>query len=228
MSKFERGYTIYTNPLASREDIESFKLEGDASITFPQGRMRLENNRDPSEGQEANYVLWCDEVFPDDIAISWEFWPIREPGLAMMFFAARGLRGEHVLSPNLVPRQGIYSQYYDGDINALHISYFRRKAPGERAFQTCNMRKSKGFNLVAQGGDPIASIPDVAASYTIQIIKYGREVVFSINDLTIFHFTDDGQKYGPVLKDGSIGFRQMAPLMAEYSDLHVTAVEKRG
>ncbi len=226
MTKFEFSELIYENLLASAGDIEGFQMEGDAAVSFPQGRMRLENLRDPEEGQKANYVFWCPEVFPDNIALSWDFWPIREPGLAMMWFAARGQNGEHVLDPDLAPRQGIYNQYYDGDINALHISYFRRKQPKERAFHTCNMRKSKGFHMVAQGGDPIASVQDATPPYHIQIIKYGPEVTFSINDLRIFRFVDDGQTYGPALADGSIGFRQMAPLIAEYASLRIYAVEK--
>ncbi|MBV2240591.1 YesU family protein [Bacillus inaquosorum] len=41
-----------------------------------------------------------------------------------------------------------------GDINALHLSYFRRKYAEERAFRTCNLRKSRGFHLAAMGADP--------------------------------------------------------------------------
>ncbi len=48
---------IYENPLASEADIRDFVLEGEAAVTFPQGRMRLENKLSAEEGQKANYVV---------------------------------------------------------------------------------------------------------------------------------------------------------------------------
>ena len=50
MELYRFGDVIYENPLASAADVEGFRLEGDAAITFPQGRMRMENRRDPAEG----------------------------------------------------------------------------------------------------------------------------------------------------------------------------------
>ena len=84
---------IYRNPLTSAADVESFRLEGDARMSFPQGRLRMENGRDPSEGQAANFVFWAPQEFPDHIRISWKFWPIRSPGLCILFFAARARAG---------------------------------------------------------------------------------------------------------------------------------------
>ncbi len=154
-----RTELIYENPLAAEADIKDFIMEGEAVITFPLGRMRLENKLSEKEGQKANYVLWCPEEFPSDVLITWDFYPVREPGLCMMFFAARGMGDQDLFDGSLQKRTGEYVQYHHGDINAFHISYFRRKEPDERSFHTCNLRKSYGFHLTAQGGDPI---PDVA------------------------------------------------------------------
>jgi len=217
---------IYENPLAAEPDIAGFRLEGDAAISFPQGRMRMENRRDPAEGQKANFVHWCPEDLPADVAVSWDFWPIREPGLCILFFAATGIEGQDLFAPELAPRTGEYNTYHHGDINAFHISYFRRKHPGERAFHTCNLRKSYGFHMVAQGADPLPSVQDAQPPYHIQLIKCGPEVSFHVNDLPVLEFVDDGQTYGPLLGGGKIGFRQMAPLIAEYAKLQVHAVEK--
>ncbi len=79
---------LYENPLCCEEDIQDFILEGQAKISFPEGRMRLENALDAEKGQKANYVLWCPEEFPSDVLITWEFMPLREPGLCILFFAA--------------------------------------------------------------------------------------------------------------------------------------------
>lgn len=212
---------IYENPLRSPEDIAAFVLEGQASVTFPNGRMRLANALDESLGQQANFVLWCDHEFPDDVIIEWSFWPIREPGLCMLFFAAKGLCGQDLFDPRLQKRSGEYPQYNNGDINALHVSYFRRKHAQERAFHTCNLRKSKGFFLVSQGADPLPGVEDADAPYTLQVRKARADVSFSINGLPIFHWQDDGQTYGEVLTGGKIGFRQMAPMIGEYADLRV-------
>ena len=43
-----------------------------------------------------------------------------------------------------------------------------------------------------------------------------------INHLQIFEFDDDGLSYGDILTSGCIGFRQLAPLVAEYRNLRVT------
>jgi len=212
---------IYENPLASENDVKGFRLEGSASITFPNHRMRMENLLDPSEGQKSNFVFWCDKDFPSDIEIEWDFWPIREPGLCILFFAARGKNGEDIFDPSLTVRTGEYEYYHHGDINAFHVSYFRRKWPEERAFHTCNLRKSYGFHLVCQGADPIPSVEDAKPPYHINLIKYGPRIIFRINELTIFDWEDDGKTYGPLLGPGKIGFRQMAPLIAEYANLKV-------
>lgn len=218
---------IYDNPLSAEADVQGFQLEGQAKISFPRGRMRLASTRDPVEGQRSHFVLWCPQDFPDNIAISWYAWPLEEPGLCMLFFAATGRNGEDIFDPGLSRRTGEYDQYRYGDINALHASYFRRKLPQERAFHTCNLRKSHGFHLVTRGGDPIPDADEISGPYRILVVKYGAEVALWIDDLQIFSWRDDGEKYGPVLGAGKIGFRQMAPLVAEYEDLQVHRVERQ-
>ncbi len=215
---------LYENPLCCEADIKEFRLEGQAKITFPEGRMRLENALDAENGQKANYVLWCPEEFPADVLITWEFMPLQEPGLCILFFAARGRGGEDLFSGNLAERTGEYPQYHHGDMDAFHVSYFRRKEPDERAFHTCNLRKSYGFHLVAQGGDPIPDADEVKEPYRIGVWKKEKSVVFYINDLEIFRFEDDGETYGPLLTGGRIGFRQLAPLVGEYGNLKVYGV----
>lgn len=153
--------------------------------------------------------------------ITWDFYPVREPGLCMMFFAARGMEGQELFDHSLKKRTGEYVQYHHGDINAFHISYFRRKEPDERSFHTCNLRKSYGFYLTAQGGDPIPDVADAKPPYHIAVIKRGNVVQFMIDTLEIFRFEDDGETYGPLLEGGKIGFRQLAPFIGEYAELRV-------
>ncbi|MBD3244026.1 MAG: DUF1961 family protein [Chitinivibrionales bacterium] len=222
---------IYVNALATQDDVAEWRMEGDGAVSFPLGRMRLEGKRDPAEGQAANIVFWCPQDLPDSISISWDFYPLHEPGLCILFFAARGRNGEDLFAPSLAVRSGPYDQYHHGDIDALHVSYFRRKHPTERAFTTCNLRKSYGFHLVAQGADPLPSVPDAQGPYRIEVVKDRRDVCFGIGMagkpmLTLLRWRDDGVSGGPVAGSGKIGFRQMTPMIAEYANLAVRRIEK--
>ncbi|MGW4795473.1 DUF1961 family protein [Nonomuraea sp. NPDC004297] len=213
---------IYRNALAGPRDLAGFRMEGDGVMSFPQGRLRLESLRPASEGQAANLVLWCPEEFPADVRVEWEFWPVREPGLAIMFFHARGRAGEDLFDPALAGRDGPYEQYHHGDIDAYHVSYFRRRWASERALHICNLRKSHGFHLVAQGADPLPGVMDAEGPYAMRIDVAAGAVTFSINDLVSFRWEDDGSIGGPALAGGKIGFRQMAPLIGEYANLRVS------
>ncbi len=216
-----KGNLIYENKLSCPSDVDGFIMEGEAKVYFENGKMRMKNALDESLGQKSNFVYWCPVEFPDNIIIEWEFRPIKEPGLAILFFSARGCGGEDLFDENLQKRDGQYNLYHSGDINAYHVSYFRRMWEDERSFHTCNLRKSKGFHLVVQGADPIPNTEDCRESYSVKVVKCGNTVAFYINELEIFNWTDDGRTYGDVLGGGKIGFRQMAPLIGEYSNLKV-------
>ena len=81
--------------------------------------------------------------------------------------------------------------------------------------------------MVSQGADPIPCVEFSKGPYRIRVVKAGPVVEFFINDLPIFIYQDDGTTFGPVWGEGKIGFRQMAPLVAEYANLLVTRVERR-
>lgn len=212
---------IYDNKLSCEKDVEDFKLEGSAYIFFENGKMRMKNTLSEDLGQKANFVYWCPINFPSDIMIEWDFRPIEEPGLAIMFFCARGCNGEDLFDKSLHKRDGQYDLYHSGDIDAYHVSYFRRKWETERGFHTCNLRKSKGFHLVIQGADPIPDCVDTLESYHLCITKKNGKIEFSVNGLNVFSWQDDGEEYGKVLGEGKIGFRQMAPMIGEYSNMRV-------
>ena len=225
-SEFEKGALIYENPLACPEDLRDFLLEGKALTSFPDGRLLLENAESAVIGQKANYVLWCKREFPADLLLEIEFRPVREPGLAMLFFAAAGKDGQDLFDPSLAPRTGEYPQYHHGDINAFHLSFFRRKEKDERSFHTCNLRKSYGFYLVAQGADPIPDVRDADKPYLISLLKKGPEIRFAVNGLEVLSFRDDGTSFGPLLGGGRVGLRQLAPMAGEYANLRIYNASK--
>lgn len=227
--KFEEGEVIYENPLSSPEDIEDWviesSIEGHPAVTFPHGRMRMES--------DCHFLLWCPKDFPDNIKVTWEFKPLVDRGLAMFWIAATGKDGKDLFDPELAPREGVYSQYRSGDINALHVAYFRRNpAPegrdmGEINFQICSLRKSTVHDngpVMARGADPIPSSLYAVEPYSMEVIKYGRYFRFSINGFRVLEWQDDGED-APVLENGKIGFRQMRGLIADYANLQVRRVE---
>jgi Domain of unknown function (DUF1961) len=223
--KLDLGEELYANPLAAPDDAADFRTEGPATVSFPNGRLRLSHAMDPSLGQRANFVYWCPAVVPADVAIRWEFWPVQEPGLCILFFAATGAGGQDLFDPGLATRTGEYQQYHSGDIDAFHVSYFRRMRPGGRALHTCNLRKSRGFHLVAQGANPIPGADDWQPPYHITVTKWQMRVSLLINDLLIFTWRDDGKRYGPPLLGGRLGFRHQGGLVAEYANLRVHTLE---
>ena len=76
----------------------------------------------------------------------------------------------------------------------------------ERQFHTCNLRKSKGFHLVAQGADPIPDAYECQYSYKIKISKIDNNIDFYINDLHIFNFYDNESIYGNHIGGGKNWF----------------------
>ncbi|GAA1732614.1 DUF1961 family protein [Brachybacterium phenoliresistens] len=215
---------LYRSALSGPQDLADWTLEGPAVASFPAGRLRLESAADPAEGQAANFVAWLPVEHEGDVRISYDFRPLREPGLAMIFWAARGRDGGSIHDPALPARTGEYEQYHSGAIDAYHLSYYRRMWPTERRLHTCNVRKSHGFHLVAQGADPLPAVLDVDAPYRLELTWRGGTVTFSVDGIACLSWHDDGTVGGPARRGGSIGLRQMAPLIAEYSDLRIEAL----
>jgi hypothetical protein len=225
IDRYREAKTIYENPLSKEADVSKFILEGEAGISFPNNRLRMQNKIDPSQKQKANFVYWCPVELPDRISITWDFYPLEEPGLCILFFSAKGINNEDIFDKSLKRRTGEYTQYHHGDINAYHLSYFRRNI-NERDFQLCNLRKSYGFYMVARGADPIPAVQFAKGPYKMRVVIYEGNIEFYINELPVLQWTDDGKTYGGILKGGKIGLRQMAPLVAEYANLKVTQIEK--
>ncbi len=139
------GKVIYENKLSCKEDIEGFVLEGQADISFPDGAMKLKSVVNPDEGQKANFVLWCPVSFPSDVSIEWEFRPIKEPGLAILFFAAKGKSGVSVLDGSLMKGTGEYPQY-TAEISTLIMSHIsEEKSRTRELFTPVTFAKATDF-----------------------------------------------------------------------------------
>lgn len=224
MTGVQQELVSYANALSGPDAMSGWIAEGPVRIDQGPTGVVLSSTVGDGESDDGHWTLWCPETFGSRIAIEWEFRPISEPGLAMIFFAATGHSGS-LFGADQLPRDGRYPQYHSGDLDALHISYFRHKWAEERAFRTCNLRKSAGFHLVAQGADPLPPADDATDFYRMRIVKDGDVVSFLINDLLLFRWHDDGSVGGPALGAGQIGIRQMTPLVAEYRNFRVTPLD---
>ncbi|WP_203579944.1 DUF1961 family protein [Microbacterium hibisci] len=211
---------LYRNELQSASDLEGWVAEGPVAVAEAESGLLLSS----SGGGDDHWTMWCPEVFPDRVRITWEFSPREEPGLAMLFFGASATGGGGIFDAGVAPRAGRYPQYHSSDIRTLHVSYFRRRWEDERAFHTCNLRKSPGFHLVSQGADPLPPVVDAReAFYRIEVVKDAGHVAFAIDDLPLFAWDDD-ESTGPRVRAGRLGFRQMSPLTACYRNLEVHAL----
>lgn len=218
---------IYENPLVSKASISDWIQEGVIEINETEEGLKFSNGTPEEKGDFAHWTIWLPEKFPNNVIIEWEFKPVREPGLCMVFFSALGKNGESIFNEKLTKRNGYYPHYHSGDINTYHISYFRHKYESERAFRTCNLRKSAGFHFVSQGADPLPPTEDAIDFYKIKVVKFESKISFYINELLIFDWVDNGKDFGPVLEEGYIGFRQMAPMSAIYRNLKISEIIKR-
>jgi hypothetical protein len=213
----------YRNPLAGPDDLKDLRAEGDVALSTPLGRLRLESRRPAAEGQRANFVLWFPCLLPAEFAAEWLFWPVAEPGLAMVFFGAQRRGGGDVLGADAAPRTGEYDQYRYGDMDTYHLSYFRRGSPDERRFHTVNLRRSHGFHLLGQGADPIPEVASAGPPYRLRLAREDGRVRFSVDGLPVLDTHDAADGVPALTGDGRLGFRQMAPMIGEYSDLVVTS-----
>lgn len=215
---------LYHRALSAPEELADWIVEGPMTASFPRGSLRLESAADPAEGQAANFVAWLPVEHEGDVRISWTFRPLHEPGLAMLFWAARSRDDRSLHDPTLPARTGEYEQYHSGALDAYHLSYYRRMWSSERSLHTCNVRKSHGLHLVAQGADPLPAVLDADRSYRLELTWRAGRLRFRVEGIDCLEWSDDGTVGDPVRTGGAIGLRQMAPLIAEYSDLLVEAI----
>ena len=79
---------IYENPLNQAADIQHFIAEGEPKITFQDG-MILTNTYSEESNKQPHFVLWLPQQFPADLRITWQFQPLAEPGLCMLFCSSQ-------------------------------------------------------------------------------------------------------------------------------------------
>jgi Domain of unknown function (DUF1961) len=214
---FKKISVLYSNPLANKSDIATWKMEGPGELTFNNSWMKMES---PSE--EFHHVFWCSQDFPEDFMAEWYIRNLQtDAGLLIVFFAAQGLNGEDLFSSSLSTRDGTFTDYTRGDMQNYHISYYAN-ANDDPGRETTNLRKNKGFNLVQEGrkGVPITS----KAIHRITLVKNQNQIVLFVDGREVINWIDKGTIDGDAHGKGKIGFRQMKWSCFEYQNITVWSI----
>jgi hypothetical protein len=183
--EFTKGKLLYSNSLATSEKVNDWILEGPAKIEFKNKWMHIY-----SPNEEGHHVFWCPVDFPGNFIAEWEAQNQEiDAGLSIVFFAAKGIKGESIFDASMPKRTlGTFTDYTKGAMNDYHISYYANGRDNPNR-ETANLRKNKGFNLVQTGeiGIPVQSI----AIHKMKLIKQEGKILMYIDDRKIIDWTDD-------------------------------------
>ena len=215
----DTAHPVYETSFEDPEVLKDWRLEGGKRVYIADGNLVLESETGSTKSEtKANHlVCWLMKEIPPDFLLEFTVRPEnRKQGLNIVFFNARGLNGENIFETPIKPRDGLFKQYHSGDINNYHVSYWA----GTRG--TANLRKNKGFHLVAQGKDLVVSAP-ADAFQTVRIYKREGKIRVMVDNVVSVAYDDDGETYGPIHHhSGWIGLRQMAhTVRCEYGHLKV-------
>ncbi len=216
----DRTRPIYETYFESSNVLKDWRLEGGKRMSIANKHLLLESDlakKGKNDKCNDHLVCWLLKEVPADFSIEFTVRPEnRKEGLNIVFFSARGLKGESIFDSNLKPRDGTYPQYHSGDLNAYHISYW---AAGRG---TANLRKSKGFHLVAEGKDLICDAP-ADAFQTVHVYKRGGAIRLMVDDIVALAWEDDGKLPGPSAdREGWFGLRQMGhTIRCEYGHVKI-------
>ncbi len=211
----EKGEPLYSTDFA---DLGDWVAEGPLLTSRGEGGSLTMRSERPEDLTHGHTVLWLRKELPESFLAEWEFKPLGERGLCIVFFAARGRNGEEIFSPALQKRAGEFPLYHSGDIDCYHISYYAHtpETPGRL---TSNLRKNHGFHLVANG--PPAISAHSRGWQRVQLRKEGARIRLAVEGRQVLDFTDDGQTWGPTLGRGHFGLRQMVWTVGAYRALRI-------
>jgi unsaturated rhamnogalacturonyl hydrolase len=197
-----QGKLIYKNKLNSNKSVKDWIMEGPGELKFKSGWMEMW-----SPDEKGHHVFWCPRNFPDRFIAEWKARNIEtDAGLCIIFFAAKGEKGEDIFDSTLPQRDGTFKQYTQGKIVSYHISYYANAAHRPDRGDS-HLRKNNTFSLVQTGeiGIPTKS-KDI---HKMKLVKDGSHIIMYVDNRKIIDWIDNGTDYGPVHTDGKIGFRQM-------------------
>ena len=177
-------------------------------------------------------VLWNTREFPKNFLLEFGMSPINSRiGLTIIFFNARGPKGESPFDPIMPRRNGLFRTYHHAPFNCYHLSYWATNpgSPEDGGIlrRTTNLRKNSGFFMPAAGIDRIGGAGP--GPHTVRLLKVGNKIRMETRGRMALSFDDDGKTYGPVWDHpGWIGLRQMGHTrQVTYTSFKVWKAEKK-
>ncbi len=199
-------HPLYETTFDDPGAVNDWVLEGGESMEVRDGNLVLSNGTESqvSEWKGKHLVCWLKQEVPASFLLEFTVCPDdRQRGLAIVFFNARGIHGESIFDPTLAKRDGQFNLYHSGDLNNYHTSYWA----GGRG--TANLRKNKGFHLVASGRDFI-ELGSPGEFQVVQVYNRNGLIHLLVDGQLVLDWRDDGQ-YGPKNNHpGWLALRQMA------------------
>lgn len=218
---YSTGRLIYENSFRDQKQVRDWVMEGPGELKFENGWMRMY-----SPNEKWDHVFWCPRDFPDSFIAEWEMQNMDTAnGLVIIFFAARGSKGQNIFDPAMPKRDGTFKYYNKGQINCYHISYYANN-PKDSVRNDSHLRKDPAFDLLQTGEAGIAT--NSTAIHRARLVKSKNRIIMYIDNRKIIDYTDDGKTYGPVYTTGKIGFRQMRWTDFRYRDFKVWQIKKTG
>jgi hypothetical protein len=216
-----KGKLLYEVAFKDEGSVKDWIMEGPGIVEFDEGQMNLRSPEpNPQTRQEFHYTFWCPTDFPESFVAEWDFKPLNEHGLSLIFFAALGSDGKDIFDKTIAARDGHYPQYTSGDILNYHVIYYSHLPFYQTGNIFTRLRKANQFLHVAEG--QIAVKPGTKDFKTLRLIKDGAHIQLVVDGIVCLDFTDPGtERWGEVLGKGKIGLRQMAQGFGAYRHLRV-------
>ena len=218
-----KGALLYAPDFSKRETLDDWHMEGSGIYQSRRDGWLTMESAEPDASSGGHIVFWAPPNVPDAFVAEWDFQPLSNEGLCIVFFAATGRNGEHLFDPSLTKRIGNFGQYIKGDIACYHISYYAN-TPFNPGRIVSNLRKNPGFFLVSNGQPSVpAGSKDI---HKVTLVKQKGHIRFAVDGIQTINWTDEGTTYGPIYGKGMIGFRQMRWMKARYRNLKVWDLSK--
>jgi hypothetical protein len=159
-------------------------------------------------------LVWCRKPLPKNFEFEYDLTPLSKSGFFMLFFCAKGNKGEDVLSEErLADRKfpTLFKKYVAGTTDCYHISYRRDEEAN------CNLRKNSGMVLLKQ--EQLTHVLPAGKKVHVKLTKKEGSITLLVDGKSFMDFTDDGKAHGPVLEGGRIGFRQVYESSGVYENI---------
>lgn len=213
--EFAKGKLLHQTSFSNKNSVQGWKMEGLATLKFVDNWMQMY-----SPDQKTHHVYWCPTEFPDSFIAEWKVKNLStEAGLLIVFFAAKGEKGQDVFSADLPKRDGTFTQYTQGKINSYHISYYANAAHNPNRPHV-NLRKNNTFTLLQEGQQGIHA--ESTEVHRLRLVKHRNLIKLFIDNREVINYLDEST---PTLSTGKIGFRQMKWSKFQYKDFKVWAIK---